>query len=81
MTVREFRSTHSKSLRIHEIKFDDPGVSVNGLGIPGRDELDLDAWQFAVSANEHGRVHGFMVADTFYIRWLDPNHNLYGARG
>jgi hypothetical protein len=36
-----------------------------------------NAWQFSISANEHGRVHGLLVGSTFYVVWLDCNHNLY----
>jgi hypothetical protein len=75
--VTEFRSIRSSMLRIHRIQFGDRGVSMSGFGIPGKAEFDRKAWQFALSANEHGRVHGFLVGNTFYIRWLDPDHNLY----
>ena len=50
---------------------------MKGFGVPGHAEFDQHGWQFALSANEHGRVHGFLVADTFFVRWLDPEHNLY----
>ena len=80
MNVLEFRDQHSKALRIHRIEFGDTRVSVRGFGISGGDEFDDEAWQFALSANEHGRVHGFLVDDTFYVRWLDPDHRLYAGR-
>jgi hypothetical protein len=35
------------------------------------------AYQFSLSANEHGRVHGIIIDDTFYVIWLDCNHSLY----
>jgi hypothetical protein len=81
MTVREFRNNHSKSLRIHGIDFADGRLAVQSFGMQGRQEVDLDAWQIAISANEHGRVHGFFIGETFYIRWLDPEHNLYARKG
>lgn len=34
-------------------------------------------WQFSLSANEHGRVHGILIDEVFYVVWLDPNHSLY----
>lgn len=34
-------------------------------------------WQFCVSANEHGRVHGIIIGDTFHVIWLDKHHSLY----
>ena len=79
LSISEFRTHRSSSLRIHRIDFSDGRVAVNGFGIPGREVYDREAWQFALSANEHGRVHGFLIRDTFYIRWLDPDHNLYAG--
>jgi hypothetical protein len=80
LQVLEFRNQRSKTLRIHRIEFGDARVTVTGFGIPGGEEYDEEAWQFALSANEHGRVHGFLIADTFYVRWLDPDHNLYARK-
>jgi hypothetical protein len=34
-------------------------------------------WQFSVSSNAHGRVHGILIDDVFYVVWLDPEHRLY----
>jgi hypothetical protein len=64
------------ALRVHRINFNDPRLSVRSFGIRGMD-ADEKAWQFALSANEHGRVHGFLEEGVFFIRWLDPEHNLY----
>ena len=36
-----------------------------------------DAWEFEITRNEHGRVHGLLLDETFYIVWIDPDHNLY----
>ena len=79
LRLREFYSSRSSTLRIHSIDFTDHRVGVAGFGIPGRPDADYSAWQFALSANEHGRVHGFVVDDTFFVRWLDPEHNLYAG--
>ncbi len=49
-------------------------TGVNGTANP---EHDSEAWQFAITVNEHGRVHGFLIGDTFFIVWLDPKHVLY----
>jgi hypothetical protein len=77
LRVSEFRSLRSSMLRVHPIDFQDRRVAVPGFGIPGKSDVDRRGWQFSLSANEHGRVHGFLVEDTFFIRWLDPDHNLY----
>ena len=34
-------------------------------------------YQFAISRNEYGRVHGFFIGSIFHIVWLDPDHQLY----
>lgn len=81
LRVKEFYSTRSAALRIQPINFRDPGVAMKSFGIPGMGEADEAAFQFAISANEHGRVHGFLLEDTFYVRWLDPDHNLYPGAG
>lgn len=36
----------------------------------------VECVQIRLSAST-GRVHGFVVGNTFYIVWLDPHHNLY----
>ncbi|MEG2291738.1 MAG: hypothetical protein RSA29_18595 [Clostridium sp.] len=36
----------------------------------------VECMQFRVSSSK-GRVHGFIIGNTFYIVWLDPHHNLY----
>lgn len=77
--VGEFTANRSPALRAHRIRFTDGGLSVNGFGVLGRPEADEMGWQFSLSANEHGRVHGFLSGDTFYVRWLDPEHNLYAG--
>jgi len=79
LRASEFRSRRLPTLRNHPIDFDDPGVSVKGFGLPDGLEADAKGWQFSLSANEHGRVHGFLAGNTFFVRWLDPEHNLYAG--
>ena len=38
-------------------------------------------WQFCLTANAHGRVHGIIIDDTFHVIWLDQDHSLYPSRG
>ncbi len=72
--------TYGKTLRFHPIDFGDPCVSEDGFTslpsafVPIAEE---NAWQFSISSNEHGRVHGFIIGDVFFVVWLDPDHNLY----
>lgn len=75
--LAEFFSIRSSSLRIHRIDFERDRLAVKSFGLQDDLRADDRAFQFAVSANEHGRVHGFLIDDTFFVRWLDPEHNLY----
>lgn len=76
-TVTEFlNARNNKSVRAHT---HDWKQTSRPDGFPNlNDELkDNPGWQFCISANEGGRVHGFMIDSTFYIIWLDHNHKLY----
>jgi len=75
--LAEFLSTRSSSMRVHRINFQKDRVAVKSFGLHEELRADEQAWQFSLSANEHGRVHGFLMEDTFFVRWLDPEHNLY----
>lgn len=75
LTVQEIINNRSKSLRCHKIAWND--TTESGFGIPNEDQLVESPYQFQISANEHGRVHGFFIENVFYIVWLDPDHNLY----
>ena len=73
-TAGEFIADRSRSLRAHRIDFvetSEPG----GFDLPSR--LVGAEWQFSLSSNEHGRVHGHLVRNVFHVVWLDPDHRLY----
>jgi hypothetical protein len=76
LTAQDIKMNRSQSLRCHPIKWRET-TEPNGFGIPNEKELVTIPYQFSLSTNEHGRVHGFFIEDVFYIVWLDPNHNLY----
>lgn len=67
---------NSKQLKCHKIDFADKRVTESSFGILGED-IDEDAWQFQLTKNEHGRVHGYFIENVFYVVWLDPMHQLY----
>lgn len=73
MRVNEMRD--NQSLRCHPIDWDD--TTETCFGFPGEEQLVDLPYQFQISSNEHGRVHGFFIENIFYIVWLDPDHNLY----
>lgn len=61
--------------RFHDIKWDD--VTENGFTFLNEQLQSCRPWQFQITSNEHGRVHGFFIGTTYYVVWLDPDHNLY----
>jgi hypothetical protein len=36
-----------------------------------------EPYQFSISGNKWGRVHGIFVGHQFFIIWFDPEHALY----
>jgi hypothetical protein len=75
-TATEFRNDRTRSLRAHEIDWQRESLTERTFGIPQGDEFDDLAYQFALSANEHGRIQGFLIDTVFYVVWLDPYHRL-----
>jgi hypothetical protein len=78
-TINDFLNTKSKSLRNHVISWEDTSRK-NGFNLSEQYSA-YSAFQFSLSANEWGRVHGLLIDDTFYIIWLDQNHKVYAERG
>ena len=76
ITYNEFVSNQSSALRSHKIYWPKT-TETNGFTCLNSELRQQQAFQFEISANEHGRVHGFLVSNIFYIVWLDPHHNLY----
>jgi hypothetical protein len=78
LSVRELLTNRSSALRCHPIDWVD--TSEAGFGLPNEEQLVDTPYQFSLSANEHGRVHGFFINEVFYIVWLDPEHLLYPGK-
>lgn len=76
LKVREFQTNRSKALRAHQIDWNDTSEK-EGFRHLNSQLRDIPAVQFQISANEHGRVHGFIIDNIFFVIWLDPDHNLY----
>jgi hypothetical protein len=74
-TALDIQASRSSSLRCHPIKWRD--TTVNSFDIPNEEQLVDVPYQFVLSANKHGRVHGFFIGSVFYVVWLDPDHKLY----
>lgn len=75
-TVQEFLTPAGRAIRNHPIAWEETARPKGFSHLPDQYE-DYPAFQFSVSANEYGRVHGLMINDTFHVVWLDCNHRLY----
>ena len=75
MNKNEMTVINKKALRCHGIDFTETRVSESGFCLG--EDINDDAWQFQISSNEHGRVHGYFIVNIFYVVWLDPMHELY----
>lgn len=64
-------------LRCHPIDWNDPNITENCFGLPNEEDLVGEPYQFCISGNKYGRVHGFFIASAFHIVWFDPGHKLY----
>ncbi|WP_298920867.1 hypothetical protein [uncultured Nostoc sp.] len=76
--AQELLVNRSNTLRCHPIKWED--TSESGFGLPNEEQLVDIPYQFSISSNEYGRVHGLFIKEIFYIVWLDPDHLLYPAK-
>ena len=74
--VSRFTGTTDKTVRNHKHDWDRTSRPRGFVNLNAHFQA-YDGWQFCLTANEHGRVHGIMIDDTFYVIWLDQNHNLY----
>ena len=76
MRLSEFRANKNRALRAHTHAWDDT-TEPAGFAHLNEQLQSCEPWQFCLSVNEHGRVHGLLVDDVFYVVWLDPDHKLY----
>ena len=79
----DFRDQNNKEHR-HVIDFEQTTERdgfTSAPGIDGDQLAYLEAWQFEVCPMRMWRVHGFIIDETLFIVWLDPEHNLYPIPG
>lgn len=74
-TVNEFVSGGGQGMRNHPIDWENTSRPA-GFPLPEQYEA-YTPFQFAITANQRGRVHGLMIDDTFHVIWLDQDHKLY----
>jgi hypothetical protein len=72
----EFRTSRSSSINSHQIDWSTTSEP-DGFTTLNQQLREVPAWQFEITRNEHGRVHGFLLEDTFFVVWFDPDHELY----
>ena len=75
-TVNEFIGKQNKTLRNHRHDWAKT-ARPNGFSNLPQQWQDYPGWQFCLTANEYGRVHGVLKDDAFYVVWLDRDHHLY----
>ncbi len=76
ITVQEFLCNRTNALRAHPINWDETSEK-EGFCHLNSQLQDIPAYQFQISSNEHGRLHGLIIDNVFFIIWFDPNHKLY----
>lgn len=76
LKASEIFSNRSSSLRAHPIDWQCTSEQ-DGFSHLNEQLRQVPAYQFQISSNEHGRVHGFILGNIFFVIWLDPRHSLY----
>jgi hypothetical protein len=74
----QLKQSRSSALRFHPIDFSETSEP-HGFRLAGP-LGQSEPYQFEISANAHGRVHGVFVGSVFHVVWLDPLHQLYPSR-
>lgn len=74
--ISEFTGPCHHSIRNHRISWEKT-KRPDGFTHLNEQFESYEPWQFSVSVNAHGRVHGVIIDDCFYIVWLDCNHIVY----
>ena len=79
LTANEFMAGRSAALKSHPIDWRHTSEP-EGFTHLNEQFQSYTPYQFAVSRNEHGRVHGFFIGNVFHVVWLDPHHRLYPGK-
>lgn len=75
-TVLQLQAERSPALRAHPISWDETSEP-DGFSHLNEQLRESRPYQFSISSNAHGRVHGFFLDHVFHVVWLDPDHCLY----
>lgn len=77
MTALEWKTNRSPALKLHPHTWsgtDERDGFYKILPPVLRDSLP---YQFSITANEYGRIHGVIIGSLFYIVWFDRDHQVY----
>lgn len=77
--VKEFTGKPDSAVRNHQHDWSKT-ARPRGFAALNATYKAYPGWQFCLTANAHGRVHGIIIDDTFYVIWLDQNHQVYPRR-
>ncbi len=80
MSRKELINHWDGAVKCHRIEFNEPLPKITEKSFGCGSENDENAFQFSISKNKWGRVHGYFIDNIFYIVWLDPNHELYPGK-
>ncbi|GCY61455.1 hypothetical protein HmCmsJML079_03969 [Escherichia coli] len=78
-TAQELITERSAALKCHPIDWRHTSEP-DGFSHLHEQFQNYTPYQFSISRNEHGRIHGFFIGNVFHIVWLDPEHKLYPSR-
>lgn len=80
MKINEFRMAGNKSLRSHSIDWNETTEPQGFTHLKNEQLRQCEPWQFELTSNKHGRVHGILLDEIFYVVWFDPKHELYSRK-
>ncbi|WP_422134967.1 hypothetical protein [Endozoicomonas sp. ALD040] len=72
----EILQNRTSALRAHPIEWKQTSER-EGFATLNEQLQGQRPYQFQISANEHGRIHGFFIDSVFHVVWFDPDHKLY----
>lgn len=75
MKFSEFRQA-GKTLRSHQIKWCDT-TDPDGYAHLSEQMQACEPWQFSITRENLGRIHGLILGNVFYVVWIDHDHKLY----
>ncbi len=77
-TPLQLKTNRNPALKCNPIKWKEPNITEPCFDLINEEDLvGGEAYEFGVSRNEHGRIHGFFRDTIFHIVWLDPDHKLF----